>query len=279
MVARVVGKTGGYPLSISLELRQICDKCKRKGVRSVRCACALTLYLNKSLKYDCVARHPLLMCFSRFCTDFLAFDLAELVTNPPAKWAGLVTLGAVMARDLAALHHHGLAQIREKFDFVQPVASGTYQPPIEASLLLVPSNLLHLTSPPKTEVSLALPLDLSSFIQPGDRLAVMQTTMIKQFNKVVIQPWAEPGTPLGQVVQTFLEMVEEDKVMQDRCRRNPPVLRPRPGLLVVARSGEGVNRRWCRAQVGDNVLIRKVLQGVLFTGVSIISKKLVFYKG
>jgi len=220
MVARVVGNAGCYPLSISLESRQICEKCKSKGVRSVRT-----------------------------CTDFEAFDLAELVTNPPAEWAGLATLGAVMGRDLAALRHPGLAQIREEFDFIQPVASGTYQPPIEASLLLAPSNFLHLASPPKAEVSLAPPLDLSSFIQPGDRLAVMQTTMIKQFNKVVIQPWAEPGTPLGQVVQTFLKLVEEDKEMQGRCKTNPPVLRPRPGLLVVARSGEGVYRRWCRAKV------------------------------
>merc|ERR1719289_522057 len=37
--------------------------------------------------------------------------------------------------------------------------------------------------------------------------------------------------------------------MQEMCRSNPPVLRPRPGLLVVARSGEGKNRRWCRAKV------------------------------
>lgn len=219
MVARVVGKPrGSYPLSISLESRQICDKCKRKGVRSVRT-----------------------------CTDFMAFDLAELVTNPPAEWVGLKTFGAVMGRDLAALRHPGLTHIREQFDLIQPVESGTYNRPIDASLLIAPSDLLHLKAP---QVCLATPLDLSSFIQPGERLAVMQTTMIKQFNKVVIQPWAEPDTVLGQVVQTFLEKVEGPNTeMQEVCKRNPPVLRPRPGLLCVARSGEGVNRRWCRAKV------------------------------
>ena len=191
---------------------------------------------------------------TRTCTDFLAFDLAELVTNPPAEWVGLKTLGAVMGRDLAALRHPGLAQIREQFDLIQPVESGTYNRPIEASLLIAPSDLLHLEAP---QVCLAPPLDLSSFIQPGERLAVMQTTMIKQFNKVVIQPWAEPGTVLGQVVQTFLEKVEgPNSEMQEVCKRNPPVLRPRPGLLCVARSGEGVNRRWCRAKVSDNVLTK-----------------------
>ena len=200
----------------------------------------------------------------RTCTDFLAFDLAELVTNPPAEWVGLKTLGAVMGRDLAALGHPGLAQIREAFDFIQPVASGTYNPPIEAALLLTPSSLLQPDSPPKDEVSLA-PLDLSAFIQPGERLAVMQTTMIKQFNKVVIQPWAEPGTALGQVVQTFLERVEGNKEMQERCRSNPPVLRPRPGLLVVARSGEGKNRRWCRARVSDSALTTLMPDMVLNT--------------
>ena len=191
----------------------------------------------------------LIFLLTRTCTDFLAFDLAELVTDPPEQWVGLKTLGAVKGRDLAALRHPGLAHFREQFDFIQPVESGTYNPPVEPSLLLAPFNLLQLTSPPKSEVSLAPPLDLSSFIKPGDRLAVMQTTMIKQFNKVVIQPWAEPNTALGQVVQTFLDRVEGDKDMQERCKRNPPLLRPRPGLLCVARSGEGANRRWCRAKV------------------------------
>ena len=190
------------------------------------------------------------ICLTRTCTDFSAFDLAKLVTNPPAQWVGLKTLGAAMGGDQAALRHPGLTQFREKFDFIQPVESGTYKPPIEASFLLAPSNLLHLATPSKAEDSLAPLLDLSSFM-PGDRLAVMQTTMIKQFNKVVIQPWAEPGSALGQVVQTFLKSVEGDKQMQERCKANPPLLKPRPGLLCVAKSGEGVNRRWCRAKVCD----------------------------
>ena len=172
------------------------------------------------------------------------------MTNPPPKWEGLKTLGAVMKRNLAALHHPGLAQMREKFDFIQPVASGTYDPPVGESLLLAPRNLLHLKASPKVEVDLAPPIDLSALIQPGDKLAVMKTTSFKQFNKVVIQPWAEPVTPLGQVVQMFLTCVEEDKELQERCKTNPPVLKPRPGLPVVARSGEGKNRRWCRAKVG-----------------------------
>ena len=190
------------------------------------------------------------ICLTRTCTDFSAFDLAKLVTDPPAQWVGLKTLGAAMGGDQAALRHPGLTQFREKFDFIQPVESGTYNPPIEASLLLAPSNLLHFATPSKAEDSLAPPLDLSSFM-PGDRLAVMQTTMIKQFNKVVIQPWAESDSALGQVVQTFLKSVEGDKQMQERCKANPPLLKPRPGLLCVAKSGEGVNRRWCRAKVGD----------------------------
>ena len=42
MVARVVRKARSFPLPISLESRQLCDKCKSKGVRSVRCATAFT---------------------------------------------------------------------------------------------------------------------------------------------------------------------------------------------------------------------------------------------
>ena len=42
MVARLVGKARGFPLAVSLESRRICEKCNSKGVRSVRCAFALT---------------------------------------------------------------------------------------------------------------------------------------------------------------------------------------------------------------------------------------------
>ena len=76
-----------------------------------------------------------------------------------------------------------------------------------------------------------------------------QITMIKQFNKVVIQPWAEPGTELGQLLEAFWETVEMNRDMQETCLRNPPVLKPRPGLLGVVRRGEGRDRCWCRVKV------------------------------
>ena len=183
----------------------------------------------------------------RYCPHYTAYDLAELVTNPPPLWEGLATLGAVKGEDLAALRQPGLVEYRKFFDFVQPVPSGTYDPPIEASMLLSRSDFLH---PVPQEIEAAhAPLDLSAYIQPGDRLAVKQITMIKQFNKVVIQPWAEPGTELGQLLEAFWETVEMNRDMQETCLRNPPVLKPIPGLLGAVRRGEGQNRRWCRVKV------------------------------
>ena len=109
------------------------------------------------------------------------------------------------------------------------------------------SDFLH---PVPQEIEAAhAPLDLSAYIQPGDRLAVKQITMIRQFNKVIIQPWAEPGTELGQLMEAFWKTVERDRDMQETCLRNPPVLKPRPGLLGAVRRGEGQNRLWCRVKV------------------------------